>query len=129
MSSHLYPTDPWANEVALNHGRDDFFGAISSAADIVAAAAKKHGLPSTTPFLLTEFNCGLGQDCADSFFSSSFIAYHALNSQTIVDRVPVQSYWTFSDIFEEGGQKPAEFVQAFGTRSFNAIPKPARIAI
>jgi hypothetical protein len=91
VSSHLYPTDPWANELALSHGRDDFFGAISGAADIVAASAKKHGLPSTTPFLVTEFNCGLGMDCADSFFSSSFIAYHALNSQSIVDQVPVQS--------------------------------------
>ena len=81
-------------------------------------------MPSTTPLLLTEFNCGLGMDCADSFFSSSFIAYHAVNSQAIVERVPVQSYWTFSDIFEEGGQKPAEFAQAFGTRSFNGVPKP-----
>ena len=124
VSSHLYPTDPWANEAALSHGRDDFFYAISDAADRVHALAKKHGMPPTTPLLLTEFNCGLGMDCADSFFSSSFIAYHALNSQAIVDRVPVQSYWTFSDIFEEGGQKPAEFAQAFGTRSFNGVPKP-----
>jgi hypothetical protein len=60
--------------VALSHGRDDFFGAISRAADVVAASAKKHGLPATTPFLLTEFNCGLGLDCADSFYSGSFIA-------------------------------------------------------
>ena len=124
VSSHLYPTDPWANEVALSHTRDGFFHAISAAADSVTKMAKQHGMPSSTQFLLTEFNCGLGQDCADSFFSSSFIAYHALNSQGIVDRVPVQSYWTFSDIFEEGGQKPAEFCQAFGTRSFNGVPKP-----
>ena len=124
VSSHLYPTDPWANEVALSHTRDGFFNAISDAADRVAAMAKQHGMPSTTQFLLTEFNCGLGQDCADSFYSSSFIAYHALNSQGIVDRVPVQSYWTFSDIFEESGQQPAEFSQAFGTRSFNGVPKP-----
>jgi hypothetical protein len=25
--------------------------------------------------------------------------------------VPIQSYWTFSDIFEEGGQQPFEFSQ------------------
>ena len=124
VSSHLYPTDPWANEQALNHGRDDFLGAIAGAAENVAASGKQHGLPASTPFLLTEFNCGLGLDCADSFYSASFIAYHALNSQPIVERVPVQSYWTFSDIFEEGGQKPAEFAQAFGTRTFNGIPKP-----
>lgn len=130
ISSHLYPTDPWANEQALSHGRDDFFGAIESAANNVATAGRKHGLPSTTPFLLTEFSeylnnvmnslaflqhtgviftvqrcpslsymsfvcaaadCGLGLDCADSFYSASFIAYHALKSQDIVGRVPVQS--------------------------------------
>ena len=36
-------------------------------------------------------DCGLGLDCADSFYSASFIAYHALKSQEIVGRVPVQS--------------------------------------
>ena len=56
VSSHLYPTDPWANEQALAHGRDDFFGAIKSAASNVVASANQHGLPSTTPFLLTEFS-------------------------------------------------------------------------
>ena len=91
VSSHLYPTDPWANEAALNHGRDDFKNAIAGAAENVKSTGQKHGLPATTPFLLTEFNCGLGLDCADSFYSSSFIAYHALNSQEIVERVPVQS--------------------------------------
>ena len=32
-----------------------------------------------------------------------FIAQHALSSQGLQGAVPVQSYWTFSDIFEEGG--------------------------
>jgi hypothetical protein len=50
--------------------------------------------------------------------------YHALNSQAIASKVPIQSYWTFSDIFEEGGQQPYEFGQAFGTRTFNGVPKP-----
>ena len=103
VSSHLYPTDPWANEAALAHGRDDFFAAIARAGDVVSAAAKRFGLDSATPLLLTEFNCGLGMDCADSYFSASFIAYHALNSQSITTSVPVQSYWTFSDIFEVSG--------------------------
>ena len=56
VSSHLYPTDPWANELSLSHGRDDFSEAIKSAAGNVRAAGRQHGLPSTTPFLLTEFS-------------------------------------------------------------------------
>ena len=124
VSSHLYPTDPWAHETALPKGVDDFYAAIAGAAAIVEASAKKHGLAEVPPFVLTEFNCGLGMECQDSYFSGSFIAHHALNSQGIVDRVPIQSYWTFSDIFEESGQKPQEFAQAFGTRTFNGVPKP-----
>ena len=38
--------------------------------------------------------------------------------------MPVLSYWTFSDIFEEQGQQAPEFSQAFGTRTFHGIPKP-----
>jgi len=119
VSSHLYPTDPWAHEAALPKGRDDFYAAIAGAADIVEASAKKHGLVEVPPFVLTEFNCGLGMGCQDSYYSGSFIAHHALNSQGIVHKVPIQSYWTFSDIFEEGGQQPQEFAGAFGTRTFN----------
>jgi hypothetical protein len=50
------------------------------------AAGGAAGAPPT-PFLLTEFNCGLGMDCADSVFSASFIAGHALSSQAIADKV------------------------------------------
>ena len=92
VSSHLYPTDPWAHEDALPKGRDAFFNAIAEAAEITSASAKKHGITSHMPFVLTEFNCGLGMDCADSFYSASFIAHHALNSQAIVSQVPIQSY-------------------------------------
>eukprot|EP00729_Bicosta_minor_P019875 gene19875-29357_t len=76
--SHLYPTDPWAHEDALSHGRDDFYHAIKEASDIVEASSLKHGMKVAPPFVLTEFNC----------------------------------------------QQPYEFDQAFGTRSFNGIPKP-----
>ena len=38
-----------------------------------ASSAKAAGMNETPPFLLTEFNCGLGMDCADSFFSASLL--------------------------------------------------------
>ena len=63
-------------------------------------------------------------NCADAPFSASFIAHHALAAQRIRERVPFQSYWTFSDIFEEQGQQAPEFSQAFGVRSINGIAKP-----
>ena len=93
VSSHLYPTDPWAHEQPLSHGRADFAKAISSAADIVTASAKKAGMATSPQLLITEFNCGLGMNCADAPFSASFIAHHALAAQRTRERVPFQSYW------------------------------------
>ena len=49
-------------------------------------------------------------------------------SHTLATMVLRVCSWTFSDIFEEGGQKPKEFAQAFGTRSFNGTPNvPVRV--
>jgi beta-xylosidase len=33
--------------------------------------------------------------------------------------------WAFSDIFEEGGQQPQEFSNAFGLLTVDAIAKPS----
>ena len=41
----------------------------------------------------------------------------------------VQSYWTFSDIFEEQGQQGSEFSQAFGIQSISGVPKPVYRAL
>lgn len=91
VSSHLYPTDPVAHETPLKKGRDDFASAIADAASIVAGSAKRHGIATELPLLLTEFNCGLGKSCADSFYSASFIAQHALNSQAYSAKVSTLS--------------------------------------
>jgi phosphate/sulfate permease len=71
VSSHLYPTDPWAFEKPLAHGRADFAKAIGSAADIVIASAKKAGMATVPQLLITEFNCGLGMNCAGKNVSST----------------------------------------------------------
>lgn len=119
VSSHLYPTDPFINQT-----RDGFSIAMVNAADEVKAAAAKSSIPPP-PILITEFNCGLGIDCADAPYAASFLAHQALNAQKIKESMVFQSYWTFSDIFEEQGQIPSEFSQAFGARSINGIAKPA----
>lgn len=118
VSSHLYPTDPY-----IPHERDSFYEAISDAAKVVQRSAKKSSI-AAPPLIITEFNCGLGIDCADAPYAASFIAYHAMNAQRSREAVPIQSYWTFSDIFEEQGQQASEFSQAFGARSIHGIAKP-----
>lgn len=122
-TSHLYPTDP---NVAPT--REGFSEAIENAASTVASTANGLGRP-TPQLLITEFNCGLGLHCADSPYAASFVAHHARMAQRTANVIPFQSYWTFSDIFEEQGQQPSEFSQAFGTRTVNGIPKPVYRAL
>lgn len=112
------PTDPY-----INHTRNGFAEAIAGAAATVASTAKRLAHPAP-PLLITEFNCGLGQNCADHQFAGSFVAHQAVMAQATADAIPFQSYWTFSDIFEEQGQAPSEFSQAFGAQSIHGVPKP-----
>jgi len=118
LSTHLYPTDPY-----IDHGRDSFSGAIADAASEVAESARRAG-GKVPPLFLTEFNCGLGIECQDAPFAASFVAHHAKLSQGMRESVPIQSFWTFSDIFEEQGQMASEFSQAFGMQTISGIAKP-----
>lgn len=121
VSSHLYPTDPF-----IDPGRDGFAAAVANAAEEVrqAVADSTNGPFDVPPLLLTEFNCGLGIKCADAPYAGSFLAHNALMSQRTKQSVPLESYWTFSDIFEEQGQEGSEFSQAFGMQSIHGVPKP-----
>ena len=83
--------DPEA--ASAEHGRDDFYKAIEGAAMEVKESAAAAGAKTTPPLIVTEFNCGLGINCADAPYAASFVAQHALSSQRIKDEVPIQSYW------------------------------------
>jgi len=120
VTSHLYPTDP-----VVEKNVDGFADSIANAVHEITAASSSvgpHGY--SPPLIMTEFNCGLGINCMDDTFAGSFIAYNMLRAQATRTLSPMWSYWTFSDIFEEEGQVPREFSQAFGLQSINGIPKP-----
>jgi xylan 1,4-beta-xylosidase len=122
ISSHLYPTDP-----QLPLGRDSFMDAIANATRQAAAA----GLP----FLLTEFNAGLGAPADNhgySMLDSSYAAAFLLHQHLLAQAVPnlaSMSYWTFTDWgFEEQGVDPAPWAPGttkFGLLNDEGVPKPA----
>ena len=118
LSSHLYPTDP-----QINQTRNGFAQAIEGAVGLIQSTAAGLGILAP-PLLITEFNCGLGINCADAPYAASFVAHQALMAQKTTSSIVFESYWTFSDIFEEQGQQPSEFSQAFGVQSIHGIPKP-----
>ena len=119
LSTHLYPTDPY-----IDHSRDGMASAFETAAKLVATTSATLKLKAVPPILITEFNCGLGLQCADAPYAASFIAHQAVKAQQTTGSILLESYWTFSDIFEEQGQVPSEFSQAFGAQSVNGVPKP-----
>lgn len=71
------------------------------------------------PVYYTEWNSGAGI-ASDGPFGSSFILKTIMDS---VDLAEGYSYWTFSDIFEEGGMPYKPFHGGFGLLNLQGIPK------
>eukprot|EP00762_Andalucia_godoyi_P005587 ANDGO_00547.mRNA.1 Beta-xylosidase len=111
VSSHLYPTDP-----NLPVGdRRGFSNAIAKAASQV---------PSNIPLLMTEYNAGLGIQVLDSAYAASFIVYQ-IPWLSAIPNLKLWSYWTFTDVFEEGGQESIPFdSDSFGMQTIHGVPKP-----
>lgn len=71
------------------------------------------------PVYYTEWNSLAGLP-SDGPFGASFIAKTVMDGIGLVEGY---SYWTFSDIFEEGGMPSAEFHGGFGLLTMQGIPK------
>jgi len=126
VSSHLYPTDP-----QLPLSRDSFMNAVANASAQAAAA----GLP----FLLTEYNAGLGPpsdnhnfSMLDSSFTGAFLLHQHLLAQA-VPNLKSMSFWTFTDFgFEENGVDPTPWnpgTSKFGIMNDEGVPKPSYRAL
>ncbi len=78
--------------------------------------------------LLTEFNPGLGlpNNFADTPYAAAFVTYLAGSLPERAPALELYSYWTFSDIFEEGGQDPTPFHNGFGMMTSGGVPKPVQ---
>jgi len=107
ISTHEYPSD------RLPLQRDIMKQVTASVRSIVG--------PNKLLFY-TEYNSGLyGFGNHDIPFAAAFVIKNVADVQGIVD---VWSYWTFSDIFEEGGFKSTPFQDGFGMLTIHKIPKP-----
>ena len=79
-------------------------------------------MPNTT-YYLTETNvgCCLGYTSHDTSAAAAF-AFKTIGD---LDGTPdVMSWWTFSDVFEEGGFPTSEFTNIYGLMTVHGIPKP-----
>jgi xylan 1,4-beta-xylosidase len=76
------------------------------------------------PLLWSEFNASYANhpDVTDAPFMGPWLAETVRQCDGLVQDM---SYWTFSDVFEEGGVVKSPFWGGFGLRAVGGIPKPA----
>uniref|UniRef100_A0A6B2L339 Glycosyl hydrolases family 39 N-terminal catalytic domain-containing protein n=1 Tax=Arcella intermedia TaxID=1963864 RepID=A0A6B2L339_9EUKA len=110
ISTHLYPTDFTPLKV------DVMKQVVSSVRSIVG----------DMPLLYTEYNDGLygNPPLHDTPFASAFIFKNLVDVEGLVEMF---SWWTFTDIFEEGGQDHVLFnkTTGWGLLALYDIPKPS----
>eukprot|EP01132_Coremiostelium_polycephalum_P002860 gene2860-3554_t len=108
ISTHEYPTDiqPLTRGVMKN--------VLTNSRSIVGP---------DMPLFYTEFNDGLfAQSLHDNTYASAFAVFNIIDCYGIAD---IFSWWTFTDVFEEGGQQSVPFNQGFGLQTIYNIPKPS----
>ncbi|MEN3305305.1 MAG: xylan 1,4-beta-xylosidase [Micromonosporaceae bacterium] len=122
VSTHPYPTD-WALD---EHGQGQKLtrGVAATPTDL----ALLRGLVATSPYPdaeihLTEWSSSSSpRDHAhDTLPAATFVVRSVLHSLGTVDSL---SYWTFTDVFEEGGAGDELFHGGFGMLTLPGIPKP-----
>ena len=113
VSTHHYPTDSCPKGSAWD---PDCF-----ARDVLRV---RRTVPRSLPFLLTEYNvgCCLGYAGHDKATAAAFIFRSV---RDLNEELDVYSYWTFTDVFEEGGMPRIEFKDVYGAMSVHGVPKPA----
>jgi xylan 1,4-beta-xylosidase len=123
VSTHPYPTD-WAlddHSQATGYSRpaDATPGDLATLRDIV-----KSGPYPDAEIHLTEWNSSPSpRDHAhDRLPAATFVVRANLESAGLTDSL---SYWTFTDVFEEGGAGDTVFHGGFGLVNYQGIVKPA----
>jgi xylan 1,4-beta-xylosidase len=120
VSSHGYADDTVEDLFGTHEG-------ISMEHRVCRAIGKVHGeiqasaLPKL-PLLWTEWNVPGHDEVRDTSYVGPSLANTIRECDGLVD---MMSFWTFSDVFEEGGPIPKPFEGHFGLRAKGGINKPS----
>jgi xylan 1,4-beta-xylosidase len=128
VSTHHYPTDDplWKSGMDIVEffqsglaGKQTYERGILK--KMTARAREEAG---KYPLYYTEWNTSAmtNDDKHDECFASAMIAKILSDNDGLVEGY---SYWTFTDIFEEGSQIPGAFHGGFGLQTYAGIAKPA----
>jgi xylan 1,4-beta-xylosidase len=123
VSTHLYPGDPFFMEnekMDLKWKGEAFFR---------ETIARNHRIVRSYPAMglemhMTEWNCS--SNSRDPIHDGPNGAAFAVKAiQEVAGNVDTFSWWTLTDIFEEGGQPPAAFHGGFGLMTVDGLKKPS----
>ena len=124
VSSHGYASDSVTDLFGKDYARggeipqDD---RVCMAIQKVRGEIKRSSLPDV-PLFWTEWNVQGEHNALDTPFVGPAVANTIRECDGNVD---LMSFWTFSDVFEEGGPLPRPFEGAFGLRAEFGINKPS----
>lgn len=132
VSENHVPVDFVSTHVYGNDRADNVFGTsetITQDKMVCRAVRKVHEQIGSSPqphlpLIWSEFNASYSNETAvtDSAFMGPWLADTIRQCDGSVD---LMSYWTFSDVFEEGGVIKTPFYGGFGLLAEGGIPKPA----
>jgi xylan 1,4-beta-xylosidase len=119
VSTHAYADDTVENLFGTNEQipMDD---RVCRAVEKVRDQIKSSATPAL-PLFLTEWNVQGMMQSRDTIFVGPALANTIRQCDGKVD---MMSFWTFSDVFEEGGPLAKPFVGMFGLRAKGGINKP-----
>jgi len=123
VSSHGYADDTVENLFGTNEDipmDDRVCRAIAKVRKQIQASAMPH-----LPLFWTEWNVQGMNESRDTSFVGTGLANTIRECDGLVD---MMSFWTFSDVFEEGGPIPRPFEGNFGLRAKGGINKPSYYA-
>jgi xylan 1,4-beta-xylosidase len=128
VSTHHYPTDDplWKNS---NLTLEEFFQQFAHEMGnyergiLRQMTAKARAESGDRPLYYTEWNTSamLPDPVHDEPYSAALVAKTIADNDGLVEGY---SFWTFSDLFEEGGQYSAPFHGGFGLQTVHGIAKP-----
>lgn len=119
VSTHGYADEPVKRLLGTNEviaPEDRVAAAIAKVRHEIDASATPH-----LPLLWTEWNVYPAHDARETPYVGPALANTIREADGKVDYL---SFWTFSEVFEEGGPARAPFTQ-FGIRAMGGINKPA----
>jgi xylan 1,4-beta-xylosidase len=132
-SANHVPVDFVSTHAYADDTVDDLFGTneeipmddrVCRAVKKVRGEIKSSATPSL-PLFLTEWNVQGNLGSRDTTFVGAALANTVRECEGMAD---LMSFWTFSDVFEEGGPISKPFVGGFGLRAKGGINKPSYYA-